>query len=322
LIQSMTGYGEAERRTEEGLLRVEIRTVNHRHFNAQLRMPPGFDRHEAEVLRWLRAAITRGHVHYGLSFESDAEAAGDVAELDLERARGYRRLLETLGSELDLPGTVDLELLTRFRDIIRAPEPDRELPRLELDDVRAVTDAACAAVVAMRRVEGERLRTDLAGRLAEIERRLRLIEERAPERLTAERDRLRAAIRELGEGIPLDEERIAREVAHMAERWDIHEEIVRLSAHLDHFRENLGDAGSAGEVESAGGGKTAETKGRSTASAGAPEPVGKRLGFIVQEMHRETNTIGAKANDTQIAQEVMGIKEEIERLREQLENVE
>lgn len=302
----MTGYGEAERATDEGRLRVEIRTVNHRFFNSQLRTPVGFERHQAEILRWLRAAFTRGHVHFALSVEREREDLDEpVVDLDLERARGYRKMLELLGRELDLPGTVDLEMVARFRDIFRAPEPEREAPAIELDQLREVTEEACAAVVAMRKAEGERLRADLESRLDAIEVRLEVIEKRAPERLTAERDRLRAVILELSDGVPLDDERIAREVAHLAERWDIHEEIVRLGAHLDHFRENL-ESGSTG----------------GTSGDAVGDPVGKRLNFVVQEMHRETNTIGAKANDTEIAQAVMGIKEEIERLREQLENVE
>ena len=122
------------------------------------------------------------------------------------------------------------------------------------------------------------------------------VETRAPERLVAERDRLREAVRELAEQVPLDEDRLAREIAYLAERWDINEELVRLRSHIGLFQEAL--------------------------SADGEEPVGKRLGFLVQEMHREVNTIGSKANDSEISHDSVRLKEEVERIREQVENIE
>jgi len=140
------------------------------------------------------------------------------------------------------------------------------------------------------------LEEDLQERLRRLEEELSRIEERAPERLAAERDRLREAIRELSQQSEVDEDRLAKEVAYLADRWDINEEIVRFRAHLQAFRDTL--ASDPGEA------------------------VGKRLGFLVQEMHREANTIGSKANDLEMGHASVAIKEEIERLREQLENVE
>ncbi len=162
--------------------------------------------------------------------------------------------------------------------------------------LRELTEEAARAAVAMREIEGRRLEADLRERLAAVRRELSVIEERAPRRLLAERDRLREAIRELMEQEEVDEDRLARELAYLAERWDINEELVRFRSHLDLFEEAL-----------AGDGAT---------------PVGKRLGFIVQEMHREANTIASKANDLEIAHASVTVREEIERLREQLENVE
>jgi uncharacterized protein (TIGR00255 family) len=129
-----------------------------------------------------------------------------------------------------------------------------------------------------------------------MEAALAAVRERAPERLVAERDRLRAAVRELAGGVAVDEARLAQEIAYLAERWDVNEELVRFASHVSLFRELL--------------------------AADAAEPVGKRLSFLVQEIHREANTIGSKANDALIAHRVVAIKEEIERLREQVENVE
>ncbi|NIP83694.1 MAG: DUF1732 domain-containing protein, partial [Gemmatimonadetes bacterium] len=159
-----------------------------------------------------------------------------------------------------------------------------------------VTVAAARAAVAMREEEGRNLRADLEARLEAVSTALEAIVDRAPARLTEERDRLRRAIAELAGDAGLDDDRIAREIAMIADRWDISEEIVRLRSHIDHFRGMLDEA--------------------------AAEPVGKRLSFLVQEMHREANTIGSKANDAEIEHAVVAIKNEIERLREQVENVE
>jgi len=162
--------------------------------------------------------------------------------------------------------------------------------------LRDVVERATDAAVEMREAEGRRLQEDLEERMTAISRELDGVEERAPVRLERERERLRERIDELVEGREVDEERLAREVAYLADKWDISEEIVRFRAHVEHFRELLSEP--------------------------AGEPAGKRLGFVVQEMHREANTLGAKANDPEISQAVVQIKEEIERLREQVENVE
>lgn len=295
MIRSMTGFGEAERETAAGRLRVEIRTVNHRFFSSNLRLPPAFERYEPGIRDWLRQQLSRGHINYSLRLES-AEGGVDEPRLQLNevRARQYQRILTELKERLELPGQVDVALLSRFSDLIE--REDAEKVEIDEDAVRDVTIDAARAVVAMREVEGHRLREDLDERLEAIEAALERVREKAPGRLIAERDRLRSAIRELTDGVGIDEDRLAREVAMLAERWDISEELVRLSAHIDLFRSLL-------ESDSA-------------------EAVGKRLSFVVQEMLRETNTIGSKANDATIEHEVVAIKNEIERLREQADNVE
>ena len=297
MIRSMTGWGESARDTVAGRVRVEIKTVNHRHFNASLRTPHGWDRFEADILGWLRPSLARGHVSYALSLvRNGAEATDELPELDLVRAARYRDLLGRLKDELGLAGEVEVGHVVRFGEIFRAPEPGHVELEVDPEAIRGVTDEAVRAVVAMREAEGRRLAEDIEGRLAAIALQLGLVAERAPERLVAERDRLRAAVRELTAQESVDEERLAREIAYLAEKWDINEELVRFRAHLEHFGEMM--------------------------ATPAEEPVGKRLSFLVQEMHREANTIGAKANDSAIARASVAIKEEVERLREQLENVE
>ena len=297
MIRSMTGWGESARDTPASRLRVEIKTVNHRYFNASLRMPPGFDRFEPDILSWLRPALVRGHVTYALSVERNGTAvAEELPDLDLVRAGRYRDLLVRMKDELGLLGAVEVGHVLRFGEIFRSPDPRQAELEVDPDTMREVTDEAVRAVVSMRENEGYRLVEDLEGRLEAIAAQLDLVAARAPERLVSERDRLRVAVCELAAQDVVDEERLAREIAYLAEKWDINEELVRFRAHVEHFRETL--------------------------AAPAEEPVGKRLGFLVQEMHREANTIGAKANDSAIARASVAIKEEIERLREQLENVE
>jgi uncharacterized protein (TIGR00255 family) len=293
----MTGFGEAEEATDAGLVRVEMKTVNHRFFNASLRTPTGFDRIEADIQSWLRSFIGRGHVTYSLAVDRGLTAGDlDLPELDLDKATRYKELLEILRTDLDLAGAVELSDVARFGEIFRAPPPTS--PTADVDEavIKRLTEAAAAAVVHMRETEGARLQADLEERLAAITTHLSLIERRAPERLIEERNRLRDAVAELIEGHSADEDRLAREIAYLAEKWDINEEFVRFRSHVELFGETL--------------------------AVDPPEPVGKRLGFVIQEMNREANTIGSKANDAEISQAAVSLKEEIERLREQLENVE
>ena len=293
----MTGFGEAEEVTEAGVVRVEIKTVNHRFFNVNRRTPSGFDRFEGDIQSWLRPLLSRGHVTYTLSVVRDRTAPDDtLPELDLERAKRYRELLETLRRELGVEAPVDLTHISRFGEIFRAPDSGSASVQVEGEVVRRLTEAAAAEVVELREAEGARLQRDLEEHLQAIDEALVRVEAQAPERLVAERDRLRAAVAELTDTHAVDEDRLAREIAYLAEKWDLNEEVVRFRSHVELFHETL--------------------------QADASEPVGKRLGFLIQEMNREANTIGSKANDAQISQTAVALKEDVERLREQVENVE
>jgi uncharacterized protein (TIGR00255 family) len=205
------------------------------------------------------------------------------------------RALEALRDELNVSGAVDLSMLANYGELFRGPDRGAAV-ELDPELVIELTEAAARGVKALRESEGERLEVDLRARLEAIERELAAVEARAPERLIEQRDRLREAVRELTEQVEVDEDRLAREIAYLAERWDVNEEIVRFRSHVELFREAL--------------------------SADGSEPVGKRLGFLAQEMHREANTIGSKANDAELARATVALKEEIERIREQVENVE
>jgi len=302
MIRSMTGFGEAERDLPDARppmqVRAQVKSVNHRFLQLSVRLPSGLDRMESGISELLRSRLQRGHIHFTVSVDRIQEGS-DVAlpELDLERARVYAEGLEQARGELGLAGQVSVSDLVRYSDLFRVPSTERGLADA-LDDslVSELAEEALAGLLDMRESEGTRLATDLNERLAAITELVGVVEVRAPERLLSERDRLRAQIAELSGAPDVDEDRLAREVAYLAEKWDINEEVVRLRSHVKLFRDTL-----AAPVE---------------------EAVGKRLGFVLQEMNREANTITSKANDTEIARAGVGLKEEVERLREQVENIE
>ena len=298
-LRSMTGFGEAEAEAEAGSirLRAEIRTVNQRHLKIQLRTPPGHEHHHQRIERLLRAHFARGQVTATLTAERTADAAAEPAvRFDAERARGVAEGLRRLIAELGLDETIDVALLSRFRGVVEEESPDAD-PELPVDLLGEVVSEAARRAVAAREEEGAFLREDLEARLDAMDAGISRVEARAPERLTREHDRLRRSVAALiGRRGEIDEDRIAREIAHLADRWDIHEEIVRFRSHLQVFRATVG--------------------------GGSPGGIGKRLGFVSQELLREANTIGAKANDAEIAECVVALKEEIEKVREQVGNIE
>lgn len=286
----MTGFGAAEGKVVGGRLRVEIRTVNHRYFNAQFKLPYDLAGLEGELRERLRALLERGHVAVGARWVESPPAAG-VVNLDLERARAMVGALRRLKKSLRLKGDPDLAFVARLPDVLAVSGNGLTVTWA---DVQPIVEHAAADVRAMREREGVALVDDLAARLAALEAGARTIETRAPERLTAELARLQKNVALFAAGTNVDEQRLAVEIALLADRVDISEELVRFRTHLSACREAL----------------------RSDAA------VGKRLGFLAQELLRETNTIGSKANDAVITQTVIAMKGELERFREQLENLE
>ena len=283
--------------TASGTLRVELRTVNHRYLNLNCRLPSSLSKYEADIREWLRSSFARGHVNCTARWEVDGTTgAGQTYRLDDEKVANYLALFSDLSKRFGVAGTPDLALLARYNDIIVRNEDDEGLPEVHADELRVIVQAAGAQVVRMREEEGKRLDVDLRERISAIEAALGEVGSKAPSRLEAERARLTEAVQQLLGSASLDEERVAQEIALLAERWDVNEELVRFRSHNELFL-NFLDADSA-------------------------EPVGKRLSFLVQEMHREANTIGSKANDAAIAHLVVAIKDELERLREQVENIE
>ena len=296
MIRSMTGYGAAESELPDGrVLRAEVRTVNHRHLSTSVRLPRGWEGLERGVVEKVRAVLSRGSVSLSVRCESPGRDEDGVPALDRERARRYVELMYEAGTELGLEIDLGVEALARLPGVLRMEGPPAAEPDGEA--LRACVEAALREVVAMREAEGRRLEVELRASLGRILAEVGAIEAAAPARLLRERDRLRERVAALAGGVDVDEERLAREIAYLAERWDIAEEIVRLRSHVALFEEGLGGGGDGGKV-------------------------GKRLGFVVQEMYREANTVGSKANDAAISASAIAVKEELERIREQLENVE
>ena len=294
MIRSMTGFGAAEGRVGNARVSVELRTVNHRFFNPSIKLPGAFTRWEGEVREALRQRIARGTVGVGVRVERDVAAAPLVDEA---RFAAWVEQLRDLQRRHGLAGDVDVATVLRMPDVFASQGSDgSEEQAGTAGELVAVVEAAAGALGAMRAAEGHRLAQFLLDRVAVVEEALRRIAERAPVRIVEQRDRLRQAVKELTDGVGVDEQRIAQEIAILADRLDVSEEIDRFGSHIAAFRALLRSEGG--------------------------EPVGKRLGFILQEMLREANTTGSKANDAAMLADVVLIKEELERIREQVENLE
>ncbi|HKI94384.1 MAG TPA: YicC/YloC family endoribonuclease [Gemmatimonadales bacterium] len=290
--RSMTGFGVADGDLAGGRIQVEIRTVNHRHLNVQLRLPPTLQALEEPLRNLLRTRLDRGAVTVQARWIEEPPRATAV-RVDIDRARDVVRALAELREVLDLPGEIDLAFVARQPEVLVTSVAETEAIT-DADAFLTVVSDALDAVQAMREREGEALARDLHERLATIATELEAVRARAPERVTAERDRLRAAVETLLDGKPMDEQRLAQEIALLADRLDVNEEMVRLRTHLD----------------------------AAEAALAKSEPIGRTLGFLAQEMLREINTIGSKANDAEIAQRVIVMKGALEKFREQLENLE
>ena len=287
----MTGFGSAEGKVLGGRLSIEIRSVNHRYFNPQLKLPFELGGVEGPLRERLRQLLERGHVTVSARWIEAPQREAAVA-VDLGRARQLVAAAKELKKRLKLKGEVDLAFVARQPDVLNAHQ-DGSAPA-QWTEVEPIAERAVQELIGMRAREGAALAAELGGRLGALEQAAGTIEQRAPERLTAELARLKKAVAELAAGVQIDEQRLAVEVALMADRVDITEELVRLRTHLAACRTAL-------------------------ASDGA---VGKQLGFLAQELLREVNTIGSKANDAGIAQTVIAMKGELEKLREQLDNLE
>ena len=292
MIRSMTGYGRDQQLLHGRSITVEIRSVNHRYFEFSCRAPRGCAFLEDRLKRALQTAISRGKVEVSLTLQTIESRHTSVA-VDHALAGQYLTALRALGEEYSLPDDLTLSSVARLPDVFtlcRDEEDEEELAA----DVLQVLQNALDRFVAMREAEGERLRADVLSRVVTMEEHLSFVEERSPQTVMEYRARLTAKLTELLNGAVPDEARILTEAAIVADRLAVDEETVRLRSHFAQLRKIMESA----------------------------EPVGRKLDFLVQEMNRETNTIGSKCSDTAIAGHVVEMKSEIEKIREQIQNIE
>lgn len=290
MVRSMTGYGRAERRWRGTELTVEVRTVNHRFSELNVKLPRALAHLEPAVKETLTMLFARGRVDLSVSLNGRGDSERAVT-VDPRLARSYIRQLRGLQREYGLKGELEIGHLAGVRELLTISDA----PSLPPGTGRTVTQLlrrAARQVEAMRQAEGKALAADLKRRLAVIEEAIGRVRRRLPAVIEHHHRRLAARAAELAGGA-VAPERLAQEVALFAERCDVSEELVRLASHVGQFRAHL--------------------KSR--------EPVGRTLDFLLQEMNREVNTLGSKANDAAIASDVIALKGELEKIREQVQNV-
>jgi len=288
----MTGYGKGEAATPNGTFLVEIRSVNHRYGEISVRLPRSFYAFENEVKRQAGSLLKRGKIDISVQWDETA-AANTAPQLDMVAARSYYDAYSRLAKELNLPQDAAPSFIMSQKGVMKEAAGTMDETEL-LPQLLSAVQIAVAALDAMRIREGAALADDLKSRRLQVAEWSGQIGERTPQVVLEYRQKLKTRLDQLLEGAELDESRLAQEVALLADRCDITEELVRLASHFKQFDEALGGS----------------------------EPVGRKLDFLMQEMNREVNTIGSKSNDAGITTLVIRIKAEMEKMREQVQNVE
>lgn len=292
MIRSMTGFGKAAREHLGDSVTVELSAVNHRFLDVSLRLPGEWLGVDLALREALRERVSRGKLNVSIS-RKRADGSAQRLRLDRGLAQQYieraRELAHLLGS--DEP--IRLDTIARFEDIFVAEDESQDLDALRAFLVALLNDAL-DSLDTMRANEGRALSKDLLDRLGAIRANVATIEARLPQINELYTERLRIRIRELAQGVDISPDRLAIEVALASERGDVTEETVRLKSHLDHAEELIG----------------------------GKEPAGRKLNFLLQEMQREANTLGSKVRDTEVVRQTLDIKSELERIREQIQNIE
>ena len=292
MVKSMTGYGRAKETRNKRDITVEVRSVNNRYLDCTVKMPRAYAFAEDAIKARVQKAVSRGKVDVFVTIDT---SAADVAVVSVNEplARGYYEALRKLQDTFGLEDDVTAVTLARFPDVLTVTKAEEDLETIS-SDICAVLDQALQAYNDMRAVEGVKLADDILFRAAVIETTVGRVEERSPQTVAAYRERLENKMREVLQSTTIDESRILTEAAIFADKVAVDEETVRLRSHIAQLRDML--QGS--------------------------EPVGRKLDFLIQEVNRECNTIGSKCNDLAIAQDVVNMKAEVEKIREQVQNIE
>lgn len=292
MIKSMTGFGRAVAETDGYVITVEIKSVNHRYFEFSSRIPRQYGFLDDKLKSYINSRVSRGKVECYVSIDAlNTEAAQVVVNNTL--ASAYVSALKELSKNYDLKEDFGASTVARFQDVLVVKKADEDEEKI-WSYVKSVTDTALDKFIAMRTVEGEKMKNDISSRADYILSCVEYIEKRSPETVKEYNDKLVERVHDLIGDVSLDEGRVIQEVAIYADKVAVAEETVRLRSHLDQLK----------------------------AFINADEPVGRKMDFLVQEINRETNTIGSKANDVDIAHKVVDIKAEVEKIREQIQNIE
>ena len=292
MISSMTGFGRGRAETDQATALVEIKSVNGRFCEVSVRGPRSLSEKEIEIQNAVKQSVARGRITVYVVLEKVSGLDAEI-KINMQAARTYRDAVARLSEELVPDDRVRLDHLLQYPEVIEKSETGSLDPETEWPIVRTALDQALEQLTQMRLQEGTALRADLLERLDEIEKGLAAVNERAPQRVAEARTRLAERLGDLFDDQRVDRDRLEFEIALLAEKLDVNEEAVRLASHVQLFREALDTA----------------------------EPVGRKLNFIAQEINREVNTIGSKSNDSELAHIVVTMKEELEKVREQVENV-
>ncbi len=292
MVKSMTGYGRARQTLRGRDITVEVRSVNNRYLDCTVKVPRTYIFAEDAVKSRVQKAVSRGKVDVFITI--DATAADEtVVAVNEPLARGYYEALTKIRDMFSLEGELTAAVLAKFPDVLTVTKAEEDLESVA-GDICAVLDEALEAYNAMRTVEGEKLCEDIAGRVTTIETVVGKVEERSPQTVAAYREKLTARMQEVLQSTTIDESRILTEAAIFADKIAVDEETVRLRSHIAQLRTMLQ----------------------------SDQPVGRKLDFLIQEVNRECNTIGSKCNDLTIAQDVVNMKAEVEKIREQVQNIE
>ncbi|WNG25782.1 YicC family protein [Cystobacter fuscus] len=292
MLKSMTGFGAGRARVGDEEFSVEVRSLNHKFCEVKARLPRELSALEPALVKQVKDRLARGAVDVFIK-RNTATAAGTVPVVDVGLAREWARALREVGEALGELAEVSWSVVASQPGVVRLEERGMNVESAT-QAVSGALEQALTALEQMRQVEGEAIRVDLETRLGLIERWSREVAGLAPRSVEEYRQRLTERVAELARGISVDEQRLAQEVALFAERSDIAEEMTRLASHLEQFRQLMA----------------------------AGEPSGRRMDFLVQEMHREVNTTGSKSQHAEISARVVSMKAEVERIREQVQNVE
>lgn len=292
MIRSMTGYGRAENTAGPLDISLEVKSVNHRYFEFSARVPRAYAFLEERLKSFFQTRVSRGKLDVYVTINT-AESAGTKVEINRPLAEGYIAALRSLAEEYHLPDDLSVSSVARFGDIFTVQKEALD-EDVVWEEVSAAAEAALDHFIAMREAEGARLVADIESRAAVILEQVAFVESRSPETVRQYREKIEQKIRELIGDLQVDEQRLLTETAIFADKVAVAEETVRLRSHMEQLHMLL-ESG---------------------------QPVGRRLDFIVQEMNREANTIGSKAQDVEIARAVVEIKAEIEKIREQIQNIE